>query len=471
MPIAPQAWGEQRIGVSDDGHCCSPVQKVLETYKTFLEMLPDHSTCGVSPDSYTSRGRRIDQVDAIAQCVDAVGDIAVALAWAADGQVVWAVLAFVCIFVNGCFQSSLLRRDEDRWPLYKVLPVGIFGLAPVDLLRRALSEDTPSIYTQGIKPYRLAELFCEQLPLALLQMYVGLSYGQLDYGSEKFNVVLFANTWMSVLQVIKSSASVETLYRPYISMTSFYGLTTLLYRAGFVSVMTVHVATDTCLVKGWAILTFVMFGSAFLGMVLEATNRDFTEYEYEHGRATLGGYVRLRRVLKAGKDVGYHSERSNACLRSATTFWQILWPAVCLFLVPGLSEGLFDAQPNNYNNITLPPGGPGTPQYRDCRGQGAGLFSEIAVYAGYSTFFCMLAHGFLCPTVGVITNDASNDVERCSWFDSLFVGTAPSGPKWSAGKLSSKGLLMAFAIWFVFGAFLPWTLGTTHSLCARGYNH
>ena len=232
------AWfGEQRIGLGNNSpleQCCNPLERALRVSKARLQQLD--ASQQPSPDAYTDRARTTAKIDCALLCLDAWADILLVVMWFVDGQVAWARQGFACLAINGCVHAAMFRK-EVTWPWFRWLPLALAGLAPLGLLRKALEEDDPSLYAHGLKPYRLSELIFEQLPLLLLQMYVGLSYGQLDVSSNNFNAFLFFSTWSSLVQTAKSTADVETLFRPYIALTSWYGLYTLLCRTLFLIAM------------------------------------------------------------------------------------------------------------------------------------------------------------------------------------------------------------------------------------------
>ena len=66
------------------------------------------------------------------------------------------------------------------------------------------------------------------------------------------------------------------------------------------------------------------------------------------------------------------------------------------FFVPLVTP--YDAMDNNYNNITLPPGKPGSPQYRSCTTSGNATFINLSDMFQYCLFVFTPVVYALCPT-------------------------------------------------------------------------
>jgi hypothetical protein len=163
--------------------------------------------------------------------------------------------------------------------------IGMLGLAPVVVSVMALREhgdradkdagtydaDTEEKAEETQEAMLLAkvesalELVLESLPQAVLQTYIGISYGDLSGGSDDLGVLIAFSVLCSFLSSGDVMFELEAEDRnknlpreARLTLFSAYGLVTVIGRAGQVAALVFGNALCACAFKGWAVLTSLL---------------------------------------------------------------------------------------------------------------------------------------------------------------------------------------------------------------------
>ena len=208
------------------------------------------------------------------------------------------------------------------------LAVGVAGLAPVAVAAWTLKhgydgeEDDAKEMLKALKYFKVMELICEALPQSLLQSYVGVSYGKFNPSAEEyfkptddglrepfgnacsnaskafdcgadevclegdcgtmersFDPLLSASVCLSLFSAGSTLFGIEMMTRngdesALITMSSRYGVATLLLRAAQFGSTIFGIALLGCAIKGSAVVFAVLAVFLFIWLTMEAVNRD-----------------------------------------------------------------------------------------------------------------------------------------------------------------------------------------------------
>lgn len=169
-----------------------------------------------------------------------------------------------------------------------VFAMGLAGLAPVVVALVSLKhghrmsqdgviwkQDTVKQDSSVLKLAKGMELVLEAVPQSLLQTYIGVSYGQINPGTEFFNPVLAASIALSLFGAGLTLFGLEMEFRNQegdvtIRLGSRYGYSTLLLRASQLGAAIFWVANLACALKEGALTLVVLTVWLFVWILIES---------------------------------------------------------------------------------------------------------------------------------------------------------------------------------------------------------
>ncbi len=149
--------------------------------------------------------------------LDAASDWAVTISFYFSGDMGWFTIGLIIQLVGGTlcgltFAAFIFDGDEGRFfqrhtcfAMVVGVLVGLPGLAGVAFAARTLQAGAngdvqgSKSQTKLLKIFKGMELLFEGLPQSLLQMYVGVAYGQLNPSGNEFNPLLVGSVAVSLL--------------------------------------------------------------------------------------------------------------------------------------------------------------------------------------------------------------------------------------------------------------------------------
>ena len=295
--------------------------------------------------------------------INAMSDWAVTIGWLWDEQWGWAQAALAIHFVSGTFLGVLLALSLfDTMPKANAYTIGLLvgwaGLTPVYQTATALVYHADHARAQkeakGVTWFKTGELIAESLPMAILQNYVGVSYGHTDPGSENFDpklvvsiAVAMACSGMTLFTFEASLRNSEAKTSPVageIRILSRYGAATALLRSSQAAAFVFACALLGCAYKGSAWFAVLVGSCTLLGVVLEAAAR--------------------------GREGGGSPAGASTALLSFVALIGILH---FVFSSPNHDD-------NNYDDPRLPVGNSSTPQNFDCHERSSGTIPAMATW-------------------------------------------------------------------------------------------
>ena len=349
--------------------------------------------------------------DVVLLSMDYWSDWAVAISFAAgDGW--WFGFTVVFLAASGLLAVAQLSDSAvlDHHPVVTFF-IGATGCGPLALAYRAVKEQDPDIFEDVIGFLKSVESMFEALPMLLLQVYVGFSYGEFDPSSEQYNGLLLFSTFWTALNTANGLFALEQLSRPDLSVQSAYGVVTMLLRFFLTVQLAVYSGRLLCMYKGVGLFLVGALLIVHIGLMLEASTRD------DDDNQPMATWVQLCGGLPKLGFGQNHRDHSIGFLngdtwctkfgcgmkeQSAYLFWALMHFILNDFVARVWFLSDPDAMDNNYLNESAPFGGPGSPQYSDCKGGQLDIEFPIrlAFEAQYLNWVLLIVHPLLDPEYG-----------------------------------------------------------------------
>eukprot|EP01043_Picozoa_sp_COSAG02_P008697 COSAG02_NODE_283_length_25709_cov_24.523311_16_plen_1395_part_00 len=323
----------------------------------------------------------------VAPTVDAGSDWLVIYSWHLSGDHDWMRAGLTIQLTGGvicgiAFGWTLSERVNCHRvcvhpcsALLLAIILGPLGLVPVGMAVVLLvSRDKDLLIV--LKVFTVLELMLETIPQSMMQVYVGVAYGQLDPHSQNFSYVLAGSVVWAFIVAGNTLFGVELLERSRTGHSSFevkllskYGLATVLLRASQTAALIFSVALLACAAKARAIGAVVVSIVVYIGLGVEAMTRS-------HRTDISNTESCLQCCCECFTYLGGFAPQKSVLGLLVWGFIHACWVGTmaCLFYS-------IDHVDNNYANSSLPETGyRDSPQHYDCHDRTSGLYPAALAF-------------------------------------------------------------------------------------------